>query len=109
MVIPAHTWESVMQITVDVILGLLVDITEVETHKTIIFRTDLFIFSDNAISLVECTCPAGYLGNGFGPNGCIASLTPWSPCNPNPCKNATCIVGSNSTYTCQCNAPYFGM
>lgn len=44
MVIPAHTWESVMQITVDVILGLLVDITEVETHKTIIFRTDLFIF-----------------------------------------------------------------
>ncbi|XP_045482434.1 cubilin [Harmonia axyridis] len=63
---------------------------------------------NNAISLVECTCPSGYSGNGIGPNGCIPPITPWTPCLPNPCKNGTCIVTPTGAYTCRCNPPYFG-
>ncbi|XP_055946470.1 cubilin-like [Argiope bruennichi] len=36
----------------------------------------------------ECRCPAGYIGNGEGPNGCTASLG--MNCASNPCVSGTC-------------------
>lgn len=35
------------------------------------------------INTYRCLCPAGYIGNGIGPNGCTPLAR--SPCQPNPC------------------------
>ncbi|KAK9889124.1 hypothetical protein WA026_004393 [Henosepilachna vigintioctopunctata] len=57
---------------------------------------------------VECNCPSGYQGNGFGPNGCLPSTL--TPCAPNPCKNGYCTVNDTSPdhYICRCKPSFFG-
>ncbi|XP_055944726.1 cubilin-like isoform X2 [Argiope bruennichi] len=53
----------------------------------------------------ECRCPAGYIGNGEGPNGCTASLG--MNCASNPCVSGTCHdVGSS--FRCTCNFGFTG-
>ncbi|CAH0562353.1 unnamed protein product [Brassicogethes aeneus] len=64
-------------------------------------------------TFVECICPAGYYGNGMGPNGCIKIAgSPNDPCTPNPCKNGQCSVRNGSRfdndYVCLCNLRYTG-
>ncbi|KAH0809453.1 hypothetical protein GEV33_013339 [Tenebrio molitor] len=40
-------------------------------------------------TFVQCSCPAGYVGNGLGPNGCVRRIQPvLNACNPNPCRRA---------------------
>ncbi|XP_072431088.1 cubilin [Chiloscyllium punctatum] len=52
----------------------------------------------NAIQ--TCTCPHDYVGNGFGPNGCVLLH---DVCQPdNPCANGRCLV-TVSGYVCICD------
>ncbi|CAM9531973.1 unnamed protein product [Lampetra fluviatilis] len=55
-------------------------------------------------SLPICTCPPGYLGNGYGPNGCVAS---GGNCNPNPCVHGHCIEQTTG-FVCACEAGWSG-
>ena len=41
---------------------------------------------------VTCTCPSGYTGNGFGPNGCVSGGSTTGACASNPCQNGACTV-----------------
>ncbi|RZC32589.1 cubilin, partial [Asbolus verrucosus] len=58
-------------------------------------------------TFVECVCPAGYIGSGVGPNGCIRSLQPIGPCAPNPCRHGICRP-NGTDYTCDCYRRYTG-
>lgn len=59
-------------------------------------------------TIVQCTCPPGYIGSGIGPNGCIYSSTAANPCSSNPCRNGNCSISSNGGYICTCNPRYTG-
>ncbi|KAJ3659671.1 hypothetical protein Zmor_011346 [Zophobas morio] len=60
-------------------------------------------------TFVECVCPAGYAGNGIGPNGCVRSLLPdQGPCYPNPCRHGMCRLNGTSDYVCECYSRYTG-
>lgn len=41
-------------------------------------------------SIPVCTCPSGYVGNGYGPNGCtqISNICQTN----NPCMHGQCVV-----------------
>ncbi|XP_046746260.1 cubilin-like [Diprion similis] len=59
---------------------------------------------------VQCRCPAGYRGNGMGPNGCEVGSDVLSPstCTSNPCSHGTCISNGPYDYTCRCESGYTG-
>ncbi|XP_076437271.1 cubilin-like isoform X2 [Babylonia areolata] len=59
---------------------------------------------------VTCTCPAGYVGSGVGPNGCATggSGTGTGACASNPCRNGACSPSGSSGFTCTCQAGYTG-
>ncbi|XP_054002675.1 cubilin [Hylaeus anthracinus] len=60
---------------------------------------------------VLCRCPAGYVGDGMGPNGCqpITDVSVGTACASNPCVHGRCIPGATEhTYRCQCNPGYVG-
>ncbi|XP_070174131.1 cubilin-like [Littorina saxatilis] len=59
------------------------------------------------VSGLSCTCPAGYIGSGFGPSGCALGGSATGACASNPCRNGACTV-SGSSYTCSCNPGYTG-
>ncbi|XP_021504160.1 cubilin isoform X2 [Meriones unguiculatus] len=51
-----------------------------------------------------CTCPPGYTGNGYGPNGCVQLS---NICSSNPCVNGQCIE-TVSGYFCKCDSGWSG-
>lgn len=59
-------------------------------------------------SLPVCTCPPGYMGNGYGPTGCTQTS---NICQTNnPCVHGQC-VGTTSApgYICNCNSGWQGV
>ncbi|CAG2112441.1 unnamed protein product, partial [Medioppia subpectinata] len=64
-------------------------------------------FENMAISSAfrQCRCPAGYIGSGIGPNGCVAQTG--TTCTSNPCSHGSCIPSGN-TFSCVCYAGYTG-
>ncbi|XP_053211719.1 cubilin-like [Panonychus citri] len=56
----------------------------------------------------SCQCPPGYMGNGEGPNGCLASTS--ITCDQRPCVSGICItVNSNPpSFRCQCQPGFSG-
>ncbi|XP_045623432.1 cubilin [Procambarus clarkii] len=76
-------------------------------------------FDDPRISptYVQCICPSGYQGQGFGFHGCtlisspsggseVQPVTNW--CAVSQCMNGGTCVQSPSTYTCICTPGYTG-
>ena len=65
-------------------------------------------------SFFQCTCPAGYQGNGIGPYGCQpgssgGGVAPSNACVPNPCVNGVChTVAGSTAFSCVCNPGYTG-
>ncbi|XP_068906568.1 cubilin-like isoform X2 [Tenebrio molitor] len=60
-------------------------------------------------TFVQCSCPAGYVGNGLGPNGCVRLIQPvLNACNPNPCRRGSCRLNGTNDYTCDCYRRYTG-
>ncbi|XP_052697133.1 cubilin-like isoform X2 [Crassostrea angulata] len=57
---------------------------------------------------VVCSCPAGYVGNGQGSNGCVTQGVTDGPCASNPCRNGALCQNSGSTYSCVCQPGYEG-
>uniref|UniRef100_A0A669E0J6 Cubilin n=1 Tax=Oreochromis niloticus TaxID=8128 RepID=A0A669E0J6_ORENI len=58
-------------------------------------------------SLPVCTCPPGYIGNGYGPTGCTQTS---NICQTNnPCVNGQCDITSNPGYICNCNSGWEGV
>ncbi|XP_002071743.3 cubilin homolog [Drosophila willistoni] len=54
---------------------------------------------------VVCSCPAGMIGSGFGPNGCITGTA--NNCDGLPCLNGgTCLDAGMSNFTCLCPRGY---
>ncbi|XP_055601686.1 cubilin homolog [Uranotaenia lowii] len=49
---------------------------------------------------INCICPSGYQGSGFGPSGCLR--TPVNPCLFNPCRNGGTCTAVGNNYTCTC-------
>ena len=45
---------------------------------------------------VECTCPPGYSGNGFGPEGCVYSPTCEDTCDS---VGGWCFLGDCTCYS----------
>ncbi|XP_076628821.1 cubilin [Colletes latitarsis] len=61
---------------------------------------------------VLCRCPAGYSGNGIGPNGCqpITDVSAGTACASNPCVHGRCVPGSiEQHYVCVCESGYTGL
>nr|XP_020470999.1 cubilin [Monopterus albus] len=57
-------------------------------------------------SLPICTCPPGYIGNGYGPTGCTQTN---NICETNnPCVNGQCVA-TTSGYICNCNSGWEGV
>ncbi|KAK3892747.1 hypothetical protein Pcinc_003437 [Petrolisthes cinctipes] len=68
----------------------------------------------------QCTCPPGYIGNGIGPQGCMASggggggggggtaVVPTNPCANHPCRNGATCTQTGYTFTCTCPLGYTG-
>ncbi|XP_053714419.1 cubilin isoform X1 [Synchiropus splendidus] len=55
-----------------------------------------------------CTCPPGYVGNGYGPAGCTQSSNICQ--TSNPCVNGQCVATTSSPgYICNCNAGWQGV
>ncbi|XP_063063043.1 cubilin [Engraulis encrasicolus] len=52
-----------------------------------------------------CTCPPGYVGNGYGPTGCT-QVTDICSTN-NPCVNGQC-VSTTTGYVCNCDPGWAG-
>uniref|UniRef100_A0A671XF34 Cubilin n=1 Tax=Sparus aurata TaxID=8175 RepID=A0A671XF34_SPAAU len=60
--------------------------------------------SSPGTTLPVCTCPPGYIGNGYGPNGCTQTS---NICETNnPCVNGQCTVTPG--YICNCNSGWEG-
>nr|XP_012218853.1 PREDICTED: cubilin-like [Linepithema humile] len=59
-------------------------------------------------SYVLCRCPAGYDGNGMGPNGCQLAVSVNTVCTSNPCVHGTCVPNGANGFTCTCNPGYTG-
>uniref|UniRef100_A0A8C5HD89 Cubilin n=1 Tax=Gouania willdenowi TaxID=441366 RepID=A0A8C5HD89_GOUWI len=54
-----------------------------------------------------CTCPEGYIGNGYGPTGCTQSS---DICQTNnPCVNGQCGSTLAPGYVCNCNPGWQGV
>ncbi|EFN89302.1 Cubilin, partial [Harpegnathos saltator] len=61
-------------------------------------------------SYVLCRCPAGYVGNGMGPNGCqLADVSVNTACSSNPCVHGTCVPNGANGFTCTCSPGYSGV
>uniref|UniRef100_A0A671XF39 Cubilin n=1 Tax=Sparus aurata TaxID=8175 RepID=A0A671XF39_SPAAU len=62
--------------------------------------------SSPGTTLPVCTCPPGYIGNGYGPNGCTQTS---NICETNnPCVNGQCTVSVSPGYICNCNSGWEG-
>ncbi|EZA59389.1 Cubilin [Ooceraea biroi] len=59
-------------------------------------------------SYVLCRCPAGYIGNGMGPNGCQIDASVNIACASNPCVYGRCTPTGENGFTCTCNPGYSG-
>ncbi|XP_070708966.1 cubilin [Pempheris klunzingeri] len=59
-------------------------------------------------SLPICTCPPGYIGNGYGPTGCTQTS---NICQTNnPCVNGNCVATTSAPgYICNCNSGWQGV
>jgi cubilin len=49
-----------------------------------------------------CICKPGFIGNGFGDNGCVA--THLDPCTALQCKNGGSCIRNGTTAYCECPA-----
>ncbi|TNN61134.1 Cubilin [Liparis tanakae] len=59
-------------------------------------------------SLPVCTCPPGYIGNGYGPAGCTQTSNICQ--TSNPCVNGQCVATSSASgYICDCNSGWGGV
>lgn len=53
----------------------------------------------------SCRCPAGMVGSGYGPNGCVNGTT--TNCFGNPCLNdGICLDAGPSNFTCMCQSGF---
>lgn len=63
--------------------------------SSVVTKSDQTPFYSNLLhppgsSLPVCTCPPGYIGNGYGPTGCTQTS---NICQTNnPCVNGQCVV-----------------
>ncbi|XP_076027535.1 cubilin [Genypterus blacodes] len=57
-------------------------------------------------SLPVCTCPPGYLGNGYGPTGCTQTSNICE--TSDPCVNGQCASSAPPGYVCVCNPGWQG-
>uniref|UniRef100_A0A182RN21 Cubilin n=1 Tax=Anopheles funestus TaxID=62324 RepID=A0A182RN21_ANOFN len=56
---------------------------------------------DYGSAVPNCICLPGYVGSGFGPNGCYRSSL--NPCASAPCRNGgTCVKIDAQNYSCTC-------
>ncbi|CDW53687.1 cubilin [Trichuris trichiura] len=56
----------------------------------------------------RCQCPLGFVGDGIGLRGCVASDI--NPCTSDPCQQGgTCQATSFSTFLCHCPPGYDGI
>nr|XP_046226989.1 cubilin [Scatophagus argus] len=64
--------------------------------------------SSPGTSLPICTCPPGYIGNGYGPTGCTQTS---NTCQTNnPCINGQCVATTSAPgYVCICNSGWQGV
>lgn len=53
----------------------------------------------------ECRCPAGYMGSGVGPSGCVPQTG--TTCSNYPCVHGSCIPNGDS-FSCICSTGFSG-
>lgn len=52
---------------------------------------------------ITCICPVSYVGDGYGPNGCVRSNSTFNSCSLNPCQNGgTCFPVGAFGFRCEC-------
>ncbi|XP_038578939.1 cubilin [Micropterus salmoides] len=64
--------------------------------------------SSPGANLPICTCPSGFIGNGYGPTGCsqIGNICQTN----NPCVNGQCVATTLTPgYICNCNSGWQGI
>ncbi|XP_045916959.1 cubilin [Micropterus dolomieu] len=64
--------------------------------------------SSPGANLPICTCPSGFIGNGYGPTGCsqIGNICQ----SNNPCVNGQCVATTLTPgYICNCNSGWQGI
>ncbi|XP_073838257.1 cubilin [Musca autumnalis] len=55
---------------------------------------------------VVCSCPAGMVGSGIGPNGCVVGTA--RNCDNQPCLNGGTCIDSGSSFKCICPPGFMG-
>ncbi|XP_061386037.1 cubilin homolog [Musca vetustissima] len=55
---------------------------------------------------VVCSCPAGMVGSGIGPNGCVVGTA--RNCVNQPCLNGGTCIDSGSSFKCLCPVGFIG-
>ncbi|XP_018518176.1 cubilin-like, partial [Lates calcarifer] len=76
-------------------------------HVSFFFLTPTFPHSPGS-SFPVCTCPPGYIGNGYGPTGCTQTSNICQ--SNNPCVNGQCVATTSAPgYICNCNSGWQGV
>ncbi|XP_059488336.1 cubilin-like isoform X2 [Neocloeon triangulifer] len=60
-------------------------------------------------AFVQCVCPPGYQGIGFGPEGCVRAAPTLNACTPNPCAHGDCVLSNSTLFNCVCHSGYAGL
>ncbi|XP_059471095.1 cubilin-like [Neocloeon triangulifer] len=59
-------------------------------------------------AFVQCVCPPGYQGIGFGLEGCVRAASVLNACTPNPCDHGDCVLSNSNLFHCNCHPGYAG-
>uniref|UniRef100_A0A1B6EBE4 Cubilin n=1 Tax=Clastoptera arizonana TaxID=38151 RepID=A0A1B6EBE4_9HEMI len=64
----------------------------------------------NSGDILHCQCLRGYIGTGYGRNGCTPTALANSPCLNIECKNeGVCLAQSSNSFKCVCTAGFGGV